>query len=299
MNTAMLIPFGSERESIRGLAHLFEHVVIHKMLYQLHDQDLHGFTTEDYIVMFSQKGDISSMYKTLKEFEIDEETLEKEKGALIAEIGRESSRKEEAFFSFVWQDTSYMYSPLGTAEAVRTIGVDDIYELKNRILQGPIYFYTPQGVHIEGPEEVEEDGEIFIPDEDWIGSFGNDEYYIHYLEGEGEQFHRTLDAFYLLQRIANKIFPGYTTGLYEKRYLAVFVANTKGWMSEYQVLSHKRRVLDDIESELEELRKDFGSRGLNELESLYFYNIPWQDRLNQLASITDEELVSAFRMISL
>jgi hypothetical protein len=283
-----LLPTGSAAETNQGISHLFEHILIARSHRLFPQSRVRGHTTEDYVILFGRGLTAVDMGRVLKEMSLAPEEIESEKEGLIGEIEQERHREEEFFFRFVWQGTDYEKTPLGQIEAVRAIGVALLEGLRAQLLHMPLYFYTgDSGLQIVNPPAA-----AGMPPTSLnirrrrSEPFGDTHYHIYYFNGQ-------IEAMYLLERVLKKANPDHHVQLSEKkRESALIVQQGARFPTGDTISSLKESVLREIRHEVSGIQENFDEKALNELESVYFYNTRWSQRLDRLFRTSDRQLLT-------
>ena len=141
---AVLFSMGSSRESISGISHLFEHILINRMKKFHIFKDATGLTTEDYIFIIVPQSDYEELLKFIEDIgkiDICERDLEENKRHVIREILTKQYSQNEIFARKIWENTQYKNSPLGDLEAVSNISVKNLMEHKQKLSLLPIYIF--------------------------------------------------------------------------------------------------------------------------------------------------------------
>jgi hypothetical protein len=282
---AFLLPAGSSDENVEGGSHLFEHLLVRAL--RKYFVYASGFTTEDYIILFCSKIKPPAFLNVIEGMKFDENDLYTDKEIIIKEIEEGKSIEAELFFSEVWRNTKYMKSPLGSIDYVKKISPGDLIELKDKIIGSEILCYEFEGniTDLSGNFKPGEknNNDFNILDKFEI-KYKNNLFDIFYIKGG-------IEKFYLLEKILGMKYPGRHIQINEKKRMSSFIIE-KGLR--YPVLEEISNLYGEalklIENEINEIKKSFYDRALNELESIFFYNSTWLNRLEILFNIKDLHL---------
>lgn len=276
LNAAFLLPVGSACEDIRGISHLFEHLLIGTLINHLVYTS--GYTTEDYIICFCSHISPPEVVKIIEDIKVNKNEIRINIKKLIEEIKTERLKDEELFFQKVWRNTKYQKTPLGSIQDIKKITIGNVVNFRKRILQKALYFYDPDsGINVFNhaiKEEVNTPGFKIIS---MLEIRHKEKFYdVFYIKGE-------MEAFFLLEKILKIRNPGKHIQISEKKEMSSIIIE-KGSklpeMNEIDKLSEDAFVY--IENEINDIKNNFVERALNELESIYFYNKSWIDRVNTL-----------------
>lgn len=284
--TACLLPKGAACEKVRGISHLFEHIMISKLIHGCNASTAAGHTTEDYIILFCNGITPEEIMETLFRMRFTGDEVARHKRILIKEIEMESTNDEEAFFRFVWLGSDYEKSPLGTVSDAASITPSMLEKTRLELLEKSLFFYGSEtGVEIfNGNPQVP----LHTPASTitWLRNktFRERHYDICYVN-------RRVEAYYLLTRILKDLNPDKHIQLSEKKDMSAFILETGTRFPTGRNISPLReKALKQIESDLYGIRSNTDERALNELESIYFYGKRWQERIGELFKTTDREL---------
>ncbi len=291
---ACLLPTGSADEEIKGISHLFEHMLISELDRYGNGLKIRGHTTEDYVILFCMGLNPEGVMDVLQRMRFAAERIAYHKKILIDEIEQESANDEEAFFYFVWQGTEYEKSPLGTVEATAGITPDKMEELRQGVLKKPIYFYRSSA----GLEIINGNGQMVpaspAPNITWRRniSFRERGYDICY-------FNQHIETFYLLTRVLKNLNPDKHIQLSEKKRMSALVLESGTTFPTARSIGPLRReALKDIDAHLLGIRANERERALNELESVYFYGRSWPERIKDLMATADRHLLELSRHLN-
>jgi len=261
---------------------------------------LKAHTTEDYVFITG----IITPQQVMDEFyrlKFDEESLNLQKNCLTDEIIRESPNFREFFFSFAWEGTNYEKSPLGIIEELNPITPDVMETFKQELLMKPVYFYTRD----KGIETVENTSCITRQEKEslpfilpvpftWRRDkvFRGVSYDIFYID-------RDIEVFYLIERVLKLVNPSKHIQLSEKRKMSALILESGTCMPKQGDIEFlRKKVLEGINEDIESIGKHFRERAVNELESIYFYNKKWEERINELFGVTGTRLSQVFGSLS-
>jgi hypothetical protein len=303
--TVCLLPTGSANESIEGLSHFFEHFFIGQLRSISKKNKITGHTTEDYVILFCYgltPADVmdglvclrrpfgESLFEksSAKTFAKLSDLLSYHKKRLREEIEEEQANREELFFRFVWRGTGYEKSPLGTPSGIDAINIDVLERFCQGLLKKEIYFYTlEKGVQIfNGPAGgVREPEPGSEPVKCLTGkAYENTDYDIYYFKGD-------IERLYLLARILKHLNPGRHIQLSEKKNMTALIVETGSvFPSRDNIGNLREQALAGIKEDIAEIQTNFSERALNELESMYYRGIKWQERIERLIQVTDHRL---------
>jgi hypothetical protein len=140
LDSVVLIPIGSVKESICGITHLFEHLLITELeSYQCYAE---GHTTEDYIMLYGININHSIFLKALQNMDFNCRSITRQKKSIMEEVRSCKRKPEENFFKKVWRNTQYAKSPLGTIQGITQITKCDLQNMQKAITKMPFFFYT-------------------------------------------------------------------------------------------------------------------------------------------------------------
>jgi hypothetical protein len=246
-----------------------------------------GYTTEDYFFLFCTGIKPRNVLDVIKNLELTKMELSLQKKIAIKEINQEMKNFEEAFFQKVWEGTPYELSPLGDIDGINRITTNIMLDCKTEILKNNVYFYYDNCKiktinHITFPSKLK--SKVKLRRRRYM-SFNHKRYDVFYFTG-GVEF------MYLLERILLKENPGRHIQLSEKKQnSAIIIEQGVVYPDTIQISDKKEKILKEIKHEISRICDDFTDRALNELQSLYFYSLPWKRRIDFLSRITDEALL--------
>ena len=285
----MMIPSGSAEESIKGISHLYEHITISKAYKSKEGARVTGHTTEDYIVFFALNFSPEEFVALMDGMSFEPENTEEEKDVLIREIEREQHNEEEGFFKFVWSGSNYEKSPLGTVEAARGITPEILEDFRLNVMDMPLFFYK---ANTEAPLQIV-NGDAFTCEcpEDFNlyqrreGEFEDVAYHIFYFEGWVEQI-------YLLKYVLEAKNPDCRIHVSEKKKSSAFILQEGAqWPAADEIEGLKSTAITAIKKDVEQIKDHFPELALNELESVYFYNKRWMDRIQAALETETSQLL--------
>lgn len=284
-----LLPGGAAAEKIRGISHLFEHMVIFRLLHDYPRASVFGHTSEDYIVLFCRGLDHRDVTESLRQMTFQPGEVQRHKQMLIKEIERESLNSEEAFFSFLWQGTPYEKSPLGTIKNVRKISPAMLESFRWQITEKPLFFYDSRsGLKTVNPGPAAAPGLLLglQPRRDAVYRNGAAERHMDIF-----YFNDSIEALHLLVKALKILNPDKQIQLSEKKRAGAFVMEKGVRFPTGAVLPPLRRqALEALQNEAAAIKKNPEDRALNELESIYFYGKSWQERMDELSRTTAADL---------
>ncbi|MEA3295821.1 MAG: hypothetical protein U9Q27_01595 [Patescibacteria group bacterium] len=88
--------------------------------------------------------------------------------------------------------------------------------------------------------------------------------------------------------------------LTEKREMSALIIE-KGCIfpKDYEINPLKVNALVEIKKEIERIRNNFLERALNELESIYFYNKSWVERIDKLLHTSSGDIINIMNKIEI
>lgn len=291
-----LLPTGSAAESVEGISHLLEHLLIFELIDRCAGVMIDGHTTEDYVILFCPYLSLENIIQTLRSMVLANANLETHKERLKKEIEAELANREEFFFRFVWEGSDYEKSPLGKADRVDTISGAALDTLRCRLLQETIFGYTQGGgVTILNPAAAAQVQPQPLPPVpiDWVKNkpFGERRYDICY-------FNRDIEVFYLLERMLKLLNPDKHIQLSEKKKMSALILEKGTRFPIDQVKAVKQKALEQITVEVSEIKSNFEESALNELESMFFYGCPWPERCRRLFRTTDLRITELIKKLT-
>ncbi len=285
-----LIPFGSANEEISGISHFFEHLIIAFLLgsYRAKGGVVYGHTTEDYIILFAVNLSAQEIWTGFKEIDFAAMPLERYRKTLLKEIDTERSNYEESFFSAVWMGTDYEKSPLGDALRVKEITVTELNGFREHVCRNNLYVYEPNNTaYIITPQ-----WEVVPSRTPRVCSTGKAEKVMDGKHVNLYFFNDQIETSYLLVQILKELNPGKQVQLSEKKGLSVLIMEQGvQYPGPGNIDALRQHAIETIQAEISEIKTNFQETGLNELESLYFYQRPWKERIDQLMTTTSGELL--------
>jgi len=278
MNSAFLFPSGSSNEEKIGISHLFEHIIIKK----IHAK--YGLTTEDYFIIFTSNLSHLEMVENLKKMVFDNAELGIEKEFLIKEIEKKKNNPGEIFFRNIWRDFKYSKSPLGKKQDIQRVSILDILNLKNKIIKTG-FISTNEKSQIISFKEFKCGYNYKCAEITFIKKKAYKNYSIIF-------FKNAIEYMYLLERILRQKNPNKHIQLSEKKDISAFIME-KGiiFPNIKELIKLKEYSQKQIWNELNLIALNFYNRAINELESYYYYNLSWQQRINCFLNITNFNLI--------
>lgn len=285
----MMIPSGSAEESIKGISHLYEHITISKAYKSKEGARVTGHTTEDYIVFFAMNFSPQEFVTLMDGMSFEPDNTEDEKNVLIREIEREQHNEEEGFFKFVWSGSNYEKSPLGTVEEAQGITPEILEDFRLKVMDMPLFFYS---VNTEEPLEIV-NGDAFTcecPEDFNIyqrreGEFEDVTYRIFFFNGWVEQM-------YLLKYVMDAKYPDLRFHVSEKKKSSAFIVQEGAeWPDADEIEDLKKKAIQAIGEDVEQIKDHFPELALNELESVYFYNKRWLPRIQAALDTETSQLL--------
>ena len=303
---ACLLPTGSALESIDGLSHLLEHYLIKTYYDKDSDINLMGFTNEDYIILFGKKFNAQNLIDTLREMTFTDEPVERTKMGLIKEINAESAKQEEHFFKEIWSGSMYQKSPLGRIPQVEKVSCNDLEVLRSQLMSRQIYIYfLSKGVEVcnssinSGQNENAVSPPSPLPSPlpttfTWRRNirFGQRQYHIYY-------FNRDIESFYLISRVLQFYNPEKHIQLSEKKYMSALIIQNGTEFPGPDVALEK--VFEDVFIQMDEeiisIQQNFKELAMNCLESIYFYGVSWEERIQRMKSVSPSQIAKLLNEI--
>jgi hypothetical protein len=298
VNTAFLIPMGSESEEISGISHLAEHILADRLrrITTPTPSKSGGWTSEDFIMLLCSNLSLQRFRDVLKAMVFDERELDFHKKVVSHEIELEKDNKEEEFFHFVWRDTPYEKSPLGKTGEVQSITLGQLEHFHRRILSRPLYAYTPSAgvdstlpVSTAPPAPGQECSSLSVTCRK-DRPYRDRRYNIFYLTGAGAEA-------VLLERILRLYNPRKHIQFSEKKKKSAFILE-KGvtFPAENHIETLKQTVIPAIEKEIEDISAAFMDRAWNELQCIYFHGRQWRDMLAGIMRVSSSQLLRTLRL---
>lgn len=288
-----LLPYGSANERVKGISHLFEHILISELCLRYKPLKIRGYTTEDYVVLFCTNITSREVVQTLQQKSFIKEDLELDKKDLIEEIKSESSKEEEAFFSFVWQGTVYEKSPLGTVKGVDTITSIMLRDFRAELLKNRLFFYNCScGLQIINRDEFTPSfSPGLIISHRRYKAFQGKHYNIFY-------FNHSIESLHLLLKILKDLNPDKHIQLSEKKEKSALIFETgTRFPTNCHMEPLRERALLGLRHDLSIIKINVKERALNELESVYFYDRSWRQRIKKLFQTTNRQLLEMVEKI--
>jgi len=282
-DSALLIPFGSVDERLNGEAHLFEHAVCWQSPY------LWGVTREDYILLFMHQCAEKEIINLIRNLQISEEEIDRIKRIVLKEILQEHGKEEEICGRKIWQSTEYEKSPLGTFEDVQKIRRKELENVKRTILMRPLFFYK-EATRIFPQREAKNMTQSVCPGLEIVRRRKLDFHKKIFL---AFYFHQCPDELYVLKDIMKIFNSGRCVLLSEKRKMSAFLIDQGcKFPDRHQIPDLKKNAIDLLYRDIDEIKNNFIDRALNELESLYFRNLSWEDRIFRMIHSADASIVN-------
>ncbi len=295
---------------INGLFHLYEHIIVHKLIGV---ETLHGFTAEDYIFLYFKNFSPSNIIDCLQGLDLNKIDLDMEKRVLSAEFERERNNEEEHFFRTIWQGTGYEKSPLGDVleiEAKTTTA--DLAELHEKVMKHPQLFYEKdkgltivnQNRHVIGCPKIPGEHKVhpYVRPENFradctliekrVTSYKEKTLKLFFFKGN-------IEPLYIMEKYLREQNPGKMVQISEKKEMSVFIIEEGCFFPAADNIGQiKKYVLAQLKQEIKGIKENFVDRALNELESMWFYDMPWTQRCDRLLRIPDEQLLKTMRSLN-
>lgn len=286
-DTALLIPIGSSQEKIYGISHLFEHILISEI------KNTGGFTTEDYIFLYGNNINFEKFLDALMKIEMDKINLKRQKDIIKKEIERNKNARNEKFFKKTWEKTIYEKSPLGTVKSVEKINIKDLIYLKEEVLNLPLYFYNKRNkLNVINGKIInrKSNGKFCIL---FNKNFSYEDilYKVIYFKNE-------IEKMFVVEKILQLKNPERYIQISEKREMNAFIMEKNCLFPDLcEIISLREKVLKNLKKEIYQIRQNFLEIALNELESIYFYNIPWDERIDRLFHVSNNDILELINEI--
>jgi len=298
-----LLPGGSADETVNGLSHLFEHLLIKTLFDHPRDAVIAGHTTEDYILLSSSGLEPADYIETLQYMELREDEVERNKKGLIKEILREASNPREEFFRKVWAGTPYEHSPLGTPDAVQSITPSLLDSFRLRLLKKTHYFFTrDNGIEVHEPtQEIPEEStgiHEFTGIKHREMTFRDREFDIYYLGNIIRECDCSIEALYMLERLMQMQNPGKQIQISEKKDKCALILEKGILFPKVDSIGSlwepaRRQIAGDVDS----ISAEFQERALNQLESRFFYGRRWESRIRRLNTLIPLQITELIRQM--
>jgi hypothetical protein len=281
--TAALIPYGSARENIPGLSHLFEHLFCKYL-----SPSAKGYTTEDYIFIISVDNTIDDYPCVLRNINISEECFSFEKEVIYQEIKQGSKRKND-IFKKLWRNTIYESNPIGSISGIEKISVIDIKRHVNKILCEPFYI-SRSGVI----DEIYVVIKNRINRLEYVGGYKErilnilcrDEIQLSHKAFKVVYFKNSEDIAHIMKIILERINRSKKIYFYERKQFSTFLYEKSCiWPGTDYMEENYKQITDDILNAYRNLNKSSIDKSLNELESIYYYNRKWKSRISAALNI--------------
>jgi len=286
---ASLIPFGSAREKFNGLSHLFEHFLIANF-YKIGIRA--GFTTEDYIMFFFEKMYPGYFIGRLKKLGFNKEIIESEKEKIKEEIYEKKLDNEERFFKIIWQNTIYSKSPIGNVTDVNKISVKDLEKLRKEILKMPLYFFKRNGsVIIFNRSSNKKRKYMGLKITHRKHEFKKRFYDVYYFNGESEKL-------FLLKNMLQSVNSKKHIQLSEKKKMsALIIERGSRFLNKSDFAKLRETAIREITKKSD--RMNFYEKAIKELESIYFYNKSWVERIDKLLHTSSDDIINIMNKIEI
>ncbi|MBE0461276.1 MAG: hypothetical protein IBX60_06550 [Candidatus Aminicenantes bacterium] len=118
-------------------------------------------------------------------------------------------------------------------------------------------------------------------------------YDVYYFNGESEKL-------FLLKNMLQLVNSKKHIQLTEKREMSALIIE-KGCIfpKDYEINPLKVNALVEMKKEIERIRNNFLERALNELESIYFYNKSWVERIDKLLHTSSDDIINIMNKIEI
>jgi hypothetical protein len=221
--------------------------------------------------------------------DLKRDEFEEQREILLREVEEKQSNEEETFFEEVWRNTKYAKTPAGNTIDIKTIGIRDISDLRYKIMAGPLFLYNKNSglkqfnkhLHNVAPSKRKKTVDLIRG-----FKFAGTGYRVLFFEGE-------VEALFLIERILSIVNPEKLIQVSEKKTKSVLIIEKECEFPGYREIKEMiRKALKEIEKEINEIKEDFTEKALNELESIFFYNESWQNRIQRLYSYDNNYIYS-------
>ncbi len=252
-----------------------------------------GFTVEDYIFLYCQNTDAEKFIETIKNIKITASELSKLKLILKKEIQKKTNTENEKFFKRIWKKTIYEKSPRGDLKLIDKINIKDIMNLKYKVLKMPLYFYGGNNkVNIlNGKINYKKNNNQFNVLYNRYIFHKNTHYNIIYFINE-------IEKIYIIEKILQQKNPTKHIQISEKRKMSALILEKNCVFPQISEINFlKEKALEKLKTEINQIKKNFCERALNELESVFFYNIHWVKRIKKLFNISENDIIRIIKKV--
>lgn len=287
----ILIPSGSMNEKIPGISHLYEHLLIQQLLgfQDDPDSDISGYTSEDYILLCTTILTPKDFIKAIQNFKPEKHFIFREKRKIKNEIHKKNGDDSERFFQMVWRGTPYEKSPMGTESGIESLDEEALSGFAGQIQAKNLFFYSHPGrLSVKKKKDP-------IPLTNRrphpAGWSDRPDYSIFF-------FSRHIEKIHLIRSILQIANPEKHIQVSEKKTLCALVIEKGVKIPPFNhIKGIQKKALIKIEEEVEEMKRDPVSLGINELESIYFLRSSWTQRLKTLRRFTTTDVQQTFQRI--
>jgi len=285
INSVFLVPIGSGTEGINGISHLFEHLLIDHLVSLYGQNKIFGKTTEDYIIMFCEKMELSEFFKGLQNLQFKEDIIKREKEIIFNELKHQAQNENESFFRLIWKNTPYEKSPLGKFKNIQRISANDLENLKEKVLQMKLFGYSSsRGIEYVNNFEKETSIKNFNVQKVKKIVFKGKNYQVFHFEN-------IADEFYLLKAVLEILNKKKHIQISEKKKKSTFIVEQGTYFPDVQELKKlKGEAIKMISDQVNEIKENFCEMAWNELESFFFHKKTWTTRINNLLKTEDNTL---------
>lgn len=263
--------------------HLFEHLLLHELNKLKNDSVPEAFTTEDYMFFLGQGiSDKKGIFKRLKKMQFENEIVDEEMKIIKNEIKSQSDN----LFNYIWEGTKYENHPIGIFEANIKNVRNHLNFIKNDIEMDNIFYFPIEAKddNIFNRRRKRKHYDEFI--NIWTKIINRDQklFYVYY-------FDISSDILFLIEEILSLFNKNEFIQYSDKRYLSALIVE-KGTIfpQPSQISNILECAKNELNLKIKRIKRAFFSKALNELESLFFYERRWEDRINRCLSVNESEV---------
>lgn len=274
---------GKKHYRLEFYYHLFEHLLLHELNKLKTDSVPEAFTTEDYMFFWGEGiSDKKEIFKRLKKMRFENEIVKKEMKIIKNEI----KFKSDNLFNSIWEGTMYEYHPMGTFEANIKNVRSHLDFIKNDMEMDNIFYFPIEAKKnniFNQRNNRKYDGE-FANIWTKIINWDQELFYVYY-------FDISSDILFLIEEILSLFNKNELIQYSDKRYLsALIVEKNTIFPQSSQITNILECAKNELKLKINRIKRDFFSNALNELESIFFYERRWEDRINRCLSVNESEV---------
>ena len=286
INSAFLVPIGSGSEDINGISHLFEHLLIDQLISLYGQNKIFGKTTEDYIIIFCEKMELSEFFKGQQNLRFKEDIIKREKEIILNELKYKAQSENEGFFRLIWKNTPYEKSPTGKSKDIIRISANDLENLKEKVLKMELLGYSSKkGIEYLNNFEKEASAKNFNVQKVKRVVFKGKKYQVFHFEN-------IADELYLLKAVLEILNKKKHIQVSEKKKKSTFIVEQGTCFPGVKELKKlKGKAINKISDQVNEIKENFCEMAWNELESFFFHRKTWEKRINNLLKTGDNTLL--------